>query len=289
MTKTMDAMGLHNVHGAKDYGDDTEITSFAVHPTIAEVIWELASKNPLWQFHATNGVRMYERTNVAYTSFKVMLNNKVLGTISRIHTRRGVPAIVVSCKRIADKLERKDGYETTDPKKAIARVRKEFAPKTTKELINEATERATEVARKVYQETETKMRKASGVVHGGALDFFVNGPGLEIYKSYLYADRAEDAVILNAMNRIVELKDEMVTVASVRNKMGSVGTALVVLDEGKYLVKILDELQMYNDTTLPQEFRGKLGLLKLVQPNQFVSSAGFRVSEEVFIIDLAQA
>ena len=39
MSKTMDAMELHNVHGAKDYGDDNEITSFTVHPTIAEVIW----------------------------------------------------------------------------------------------------------------------------------------------------------------------------------------------------------------------------------------------------------
>jgi hypothetical protein len=287
MSKTMDAMELHNVHGAKDYGDDNEITSFTVHPTIAEVIWELASKNPLWQFHATYGTRIYERTKLAYTTFKVKLNGKELGTISRANTRRGEQAISVHCKRIADKMDRKDSYVTTDPKKAIAKVRKEFAPKTAKELVADAMQKAADVANTVYRETDVQVRRANGVVHDALQNFYLEGPGLEIYKSYLHADRPDDVKVMQAMGRIVDLKADMMTIGSVKEKMGTSDTALVVLDEGKYLVKILSDLQLYDDTTLPQDLRGKLGLLKLVQPNQFVSSAGFRVSEEVFVIDLS--
>jgi hypothetical protein len=147
-------------------------------------------------------------------------------------------------------------------------------------------DKAADVASKVYRETDIQVRRASGVVHGGLQNFYIEGPGVGIYKSYLHADRPEDAKILTAMDKIAELKAEMMTIGSVKEKMGTSNTALVVLDEGKYLVKIMNDLQLYDDTTLPQDLRGKLGLLKLVQPNQFVSSAGFRVSDEVFVIDL---
>lgn len=283
----MNAMELHNVHVAKDE-DDSSIESYVVHPVIAPVIWELASKNPLWQFHAMHGSRTYnERTQLAYTSFKVKLNDKELGNISRTHTNRGLAAISVSCKRIADKMDRKNSYVTSDPKKAIAKVRKEFAPKTTKEIVEEAIEKAANASRRVHIDTYGEFRKLNAMVQKEVIEFFTSGPGTEIYKSYLHPDRQEDAKILNAMATMGELTTDLMTIERVKDKIGGEGTALVVLDEGKYLVKILSDLQLYDDTTLPSDLRGKLGLLKLVQPNQFVSSAGFRVSEEVFVIDLS--
>lgn len=287
MSKTMNAMELHNVHKGVDKGD-LGIESYAVHSSLAGVIWELASKNPLWQFHAMHGVQAWdERTQLAYTSFKVKLKGKELGSISRAHTNRGQQAISVSCKRIADKMDRKDSYMTTDPKKAIAKVRKEFAPKTTKEIVEEALEKATNVSRRVHVDTYGEFRKLNAMVQKEILEFFTDGPGAEIYKSYLRPDRPEDEKILVAMATMGELTTDLMTIERVKDKIGGVDTALVVLDEGKYLVKILSDLQLYDDTTLPQDLRGKLGLLKLVQPNQFVSSAGFRVSEEVFVIDLS--
>jgi hypothetical protein len=288
MNATMKAVDLPNVHGRPEDAGDATIISAIVHPTISEVIWELATKNPLWQFYPTGATRMNERKTVVYTSFTVKLNGKELGVINRSTTRYGEQAIFVSCKRIKDKMERKEGYVTKDAKKAIAKVRKEFAPKTTKEIIDEAREKASDVARTVWIQTDSQMRKATGTIQAGALDFFANGPGLEIYKSYLRADRPDDAKVLEAMDKTVELSLELMTIKNVKDKMGE-GTALVVLDEGKYLVKILNDTQIYSDTTLPENLRGKLGLLKLVEPKQFISNTGFRASDEIFIIDLAQA
>jgi hypothetical protein len=183
-------------------------------------------------------------------------------------------------------MQRKRCYTTKDPKKAIAKVRKEFAPKTTNEIVSEAMRSANDAAYHVHSSTDYEKRKAYGVVHSAVTNFFATGPGREIFKSYLHAERPEDAKVLMAMQREEELSLELITISSIKEKIGKEGTALIVVDEGKYVVKILDELQMYSDTTLPENLRGKLGLLKLVQSNQFVPSAGFRVSDEVFVIDL---
>jgi hypothetical protein len=283
---TMNAMNLHNVHKVHDGSAASTFESYVVHPSIAEVIWELANKYPLWQFHATHGIRGNLRTEFNYTSFDVKLNGKTMGKIFRYRNNRYEEEIGVECKRIADKMERKSAYTTKDPKKAIAKVRKEFAPKTTSETVSEAMQSANDAAYAVQRNTDYEKRKAYSVIHGAVIDFFTTGPGREIFKSYLHAERPEDAKVLMAMQREEELSLELLTISSVKDKIGKEGTALVVVDEGKYVVKILDELRMYSDTTLPENLRGKLGLLKLVQSNQFVPSAGFRVSDEVFVIDL---
>jgi len=58
------------------------------------------------------------------------------------------------------------------------------------------------------------------------------------------------------------------------------------VDEGKYLVKTDDNVQLYDDTTLPVKFREKLGLLKLVNEKQFVTDVGCRVSKEIYVLKL---
>jgi predicted Zn-dependent protease len=60
--------------------------------------------------------------------------------------------------------------------------------------------------------------------------------------------------------------------------------ALIVLADGKYIVKVLDNVQLYDDTTLPHDLRGKLGMLKLVEAEQMVTGIGCRVSDEIFVV-----
>jgi hypothetical protein len=55
---------------------------------------------------------------------------------------------------------------------------------------------------------------------------------------------------------------------------------------GQYIVRVGDNVQLYDDNTLPVEMRGKLGLLKLVEKEHFIDSAGCRVSEDVFVVVL---
>jgi hypothetical protein len=76
------------------------------------------------------------------------------------------------------------------------------------------------------------------------------------------------------------------TIEEVRSKYGSGNAALVVLDQGKYIVKTGDNVQLFDDNDLPEQIRGRLGLLKLVEYKQMVTNAGCRVSSEVFVVVL---
>jgi hypothetical protein len=80
--------------------------------------------------------------------------------------------------------------------------------------------------------------------------------------------------------------DELSTIEGIKTAMGAKKSALIVVDEGKYLVKINDNVQLYDDTTLPAEFRGKLGLLKLVNEKQFITDVGCRVNKEIYVLKL---
>jgi hypothetical protein len=43
-------------------------------------------------------------------------------------------------------------------------------------------------------------------------------------------------------------------------------------------------VDLFDDNTLPDWMRGKLGMLKLVAVEQFVSDTGCRVNDETFVL-----
>jgi len=58
------------------------------------------------------------------------------------------------------------------------------------------------------------------------------------------------------------------------------------LHKGKYAVRIVDTITTYDDTTIPQEYRAKLGMLKLVEDEQCVANVGCKISKTSFVIVL---
>ena len=60
-----------------------------------------------------------------------------------------------------------------------------------------------------------------------------------------------------------------------------------ILVSGKeYIVQTLDNVQLYDDTTLPEHLKAKLGMLKLVEEEQVVTGIGCRVSVDAFVVAL---
>ena len=76
----------------------------------------------------------------------------------------------------------------------------------------------------------------------------------------------------------------MKSLEAIREQFTKDESALVIKYEGKYIVKFGDNINLYSDDTLPMEFRGKLGMLKLVDNEQFVSNAGCKVTDEIFVL-----
>ena len=77
---------------------------------------------------------------------------------------------------------------------------------------------------------------------------------------------------------------EMLTVQDVRDAFSHDKTSMVIVVDKNYVVKTGDNVQLYDDNTLPENIRGKLGMLKLVEPEAVVTGIGCRVSIDAFVV-----
>jgi hypothetical protein len=111
-------------------------------------------------------------------------------------------------------------------------------------------------------------------------------------KAFAFIQNPEDfkkyAIVNGQAHQLAKLREaeaEMLTVTDIESKFKSdKGTSLVLLSNGKYVVKTGDEVQLYDDNTLPVEMRGKLGMLKLVEPEQMIEGVGCRATTEIFVL-----
>ena len=83
-----------------------------------------------------------------------------------------------------------------------------------------------------------------------------------------------------------EVKDQTVTFVYVRDRLGrQVYDAMQTSDISHYTRKMLPEtIQNYNDDTLPDELRGKLGVITTLDVGQFVDGVGMRTDERLFYV-----
>jgi hypothetical protein len=274
------AMDLPNVHAPET---KELVSAYKVTSVLATVIWELALKNPMWSFKVTN----FSWQEPTHTQYRTMVANKfvvshnweTLGSIERGY--KSGPVIEIESHRITT---RQNNYKTENFEKAIAKVRKTFKPRSVLEVAAEAVDTADTVVRQEHHGKDRVVRKHHEEIKQKAIDYVTKGPGYALFLEY--AKQQGDKSVANSLEMMQIAKDELSTIEGIKNAMGAKKTALIVVDEGKYLVKINDNVQIYDDTTLPAEFRGKLGLLKLVNEKQFITDVGCRVNKEVFVIKL---
>jgi hypothetical protein len=116
-----------------------------------------------------------------------------------------------------------------------------------------------------------------------------------LMKSFVFTAMAEEfkkyMASMNQAHQLAKIREteaEMLTVTDIESKFKGAGTSLVLFSNGKYLVKTGDDIQVYDDNTLPVEMRGKLGMLKLVEPEQMIEGVGCRATTEVFVVLTAE-
>jgi len=263
----------------KNRGDTHEVF---VSSTIDPVIQRLATLNPLWRFVATDwGYGGGNR--LALTSFSVLEHGEELGKISR--ERKGNNDVIyVSNERIAKTKERSGGYSTVDADKAVLKAKKMFFKLKPNERIEKAMGDAGKV---IFQQKNLKQRErhtAEGAVRAAAMDYIM-GTGFDLFLEHL---KTCTESVRNKIEKHISdnerLGDEMMTIETAKSAFEADKTALVIKDGGKYLVKIGDKVDLFDDNTLPDWMRGKLGMLKLVQAEQFISNTGCRVNDETFVL-----
>lgn len=255
---------------------------FDISPMLKSVIAKLATDKPLWDFIAV-------KTNICdVTEFVVEgLNGERLGEIGfDLHGRNH--CVFVRNKRISDKLSRSDRYKTTDTDKAVLKVKKMFGSMSTNERISVAVVKAAEVTNQAsnhkwaqIREVEVKIERVSSQ--------YVKEEGYETFITWLKSQTTQKAKeTLEGVDNKVRLGIEMLTIQKVRDHFNEGKAVLVIKDGGKYIVKVGDKVDLYDDNTLPQEMRGKLGMLKLVEAEQFLTDTGCRINDETFVLILEE-
>jgi hypothetical protein len=257
----------------------------SVDKLIDPVVQRLAVLNPLWRFVISSAGydNSTEPTSFKAVEFKVVEAGEELGTIGReYHGREHV--ISISNERIRSDRVRRGGYKTKDADKAILRAKKMFFKLKPNERIEKALGDAGKVIFTQMRLKERERHNAEGTVKAAALDY-VMGTGFALFLEHLKTcTESERNKIEKHLSDKERLEDEMMTIETAKSAFEADKTALVIKDGGKYLVKIGDKIDLFDDNTLPDWMRGKLGMLKLVQAEQFVSNTGCRVNDETFVL-----
>ena len=253
-----------------------------VDKLIDPVVQRLATLNPLWRFVATQ-TAYHGENQLRVTSFKVFEYGEELGTIERYYHGREY-VIHIKNERIGKERVRTGGYKTKDADKAILKAKKMFYKRKPSELLEKAVGLANGVIQTQERRRNNEKYKHENEVRDAAVKF-ITGTGFPLFLEHIQTWHDIDRNrITKAMNEKERISVEMMTIEKVKKHFEDRSAAVVVKDGGKYLVKVGDDVQLYDDNSLPETMRGRLGMLKLVEAEYFIEDVGCRVNDEVFVV-----
>jgi hypothetical protein len=280
---SMNTLELSNVVFSEELEKDRAKVA-GVHHIIEPVINRLATLNPLWTFVAVS--RPYNmQAGYKVADFEVKLDGETLGQICTSYMGSRGAVIAICNDRIGRNRSRSDSYRTTDADKAVLMAKKMFGKMNPTERVAKAKDAAERVVTRASWNKERERNNLRSSVKGEMMQW-VETKGYAMFLEYV--EKEASTIVRNTINNNIEkletLDTEMKTIEKVQEQFTKNKTALVVRDSGKYLVKVGDKVDLYDDNTLPQDMRMKVGMLKLVEDEQYLSDIGCKVTSEIFVL-----
>ena len=284
---SMNTLSLSNIVVGEDLQkslDKEGLKLTGVYSMLDPVVSRLASLNPLWTFVINNSGQSMGNKRVA-CGFTIKLDGEELGTIGLSYMGQRGRVICISNDRIGRGRQRSDSYRTVDADKAILMAKKMFSKMNPNERIQKAKDAAERVVSRASWNKERDRTQQQGYVKSEMLAW-VETKGNAMFLEYLKTEAIPSLrhKVTTSMEKVALLDTEMKTIEKVQEDFSNSKTALVVKDTGKYLVKIGDKVDLYDDNTLPLDMRMKMGMLKLVEDEQYLTDVGCKVSSEIFVL-----
>ena len=284
---SMNTLSLSNVVIGEDLQkslDKEGLKLTGVFNMLDPVVSRLASLNPLWTF-VINSSGLGTGSNRVASGFSVKLDGEELGTIGLSYMGNRGRVIAICNDRIGRGRQRSDSYRTVDADKAILMAKKMFGKMNPSERISKAKDAAERVVTRASWNKERERTQHQSNIKNEML-VWAETKGHALFLEYLKKEAIPSLnhKVTTSMEKVELLDTEMKTIERVQEDFGKNKTALVVKDLGKYLVKIGDKVDLYEDNTLPLEMRMKVGMLKLVNDEQYLTNVGCKVSSEIFVL-----
>ena len=254
-----------------------------VYGLIDPVISRLATLNPLWMFEAQS--RYNVQDGFLVSDFIVKLDGEYLGNIGTSYMGQKGTVIAISNDRIGKNRQRSSSYRTSDADKAVLMAKKMFGKMNPAERLQKAKEAAERVVSRASWAKERERTQYQSILKNEMLAW-VENRGYQLFREFIDKEAllSTKKQVLQAEEKIQVLDTEMKTIERVQEDFGINKTALVVKDAGKYLVRIGDNVELYDDNSLPLDVRMKMGMLKLVQDEEYLTDVGCRVTSEIFVL-----
>lgn len=253
-----------------------ETTPKALHfrnNLLPEVLYKLAVKEPTWNF-VIDGYTMPSAFNVS--DITVSCSGEQLGKLF-LDYYRSEYRVVIESHRVKTSRGRQ---RTADAARALALCKKMFVPRSLHERVDKSLSDAADELRQVEATFASNIYQAARALNSDALTFVLSKYRQEFYDHMVITNPKNSGCIA----KYEEATQHRTTVEKVYEEFSAGNTALVILDSGKYIVRRKDNVELFDADTLPENLRGKLGILKLVEEGQVVSDTGCRVNAEVFVI-----
>jgi len=259
-------------------------------PKLGELVRKLVVDKPNWRFEVCNFYRDFDNDCIRYRGVVIKnQNGNKLGSVG-VGTRYGrkgnVSTLLIHNDRIEKERERAQGFSTKDVKAALRAINKQFYDKTTDELVHEAIVDSSNTLSDAYRSFRNKEYKVRSQIESYAVDYvleharesfatFVDGKGNKL-----------SGTTMNMLADMAEAQAHMNTITEVQTLFQNDKTALVIRTQDKYILCIDKDVKLCDDSTLPDNIKPKLGMLKLVEKGQVISNTGCRVNEETFVVVL---
>jgi len=242
---------------------------------------EVARANPLWSLHADTRPTS-EALRVS--RFVVKQDGLDLGVVALDSMRNGKHGFRISNERIRSTLNRSSAKFTSDPKKAMLLIKKMFYKPDTGEKLKKAEAEAQAILNRGLRAKIAARDNGEHAMNKHIITL-VRSFGIETFLNNL--GHTDNTAMLTLLRENTHAHTELRTIEDINKAFGDEGkTSMVVIVDKNYIVKTGDNVQLYDDNTLPEQLRGGLGLLKLVEPEQVVTGIGCRVSIEAFVVVL---
>lgn len=242
---------------------------------MGDVFNALYLANPTWRFQL-EGLTYADAGAPRPKTIHISCDGEKLGFI-QLDYFRGNYGVAIHNHRVNN-----SSMRTSNDKRALSAIKKYFVKRNANERLDEAGTDAHEAISSAVNRSNQETRAVRYRLEAECFKFVMEH-NREAFEQFSKVHAPANLTMLADYDKVLADAD---TIEEVRSKYSANNAALVVLDQGKYIVKTGDNVQLFDDNDLPEQIRGRLGLLKLVEYRQMVTNAGCRVSSEVFVVVL---
>ena len=271
---------------------------------LRELLWELASRNPLWDFIISKGsINLLDTPLDDGTAHRLYIREvtvkdgqEVLGSFSTGYHGSGSKLFIAN-DRIANGRSGRNGGRlvTGDVKRAYREIIKNFYARNPRELAVASVQLLSHKLGEAERKISHTVYAFQQDLENAATAFIKRNP--EVLTAFPHPDVDRDTAVsaLNSWRDAMANKDKMELLGIASNQMWASladpskrvapDNAAVVISQGStYVLTYKGQTCTIPSEDLPDELRAPLGMLKLSDALQSVDGVGFRVDDRIFFV-----